>query len=82
MSKKPTLLIVVEGGVVQDVVCDQRDVFERILLVDYDTDGAESKDLFEVEQADGSTVEALVRDIAPCRPAIDLSQFDALDDAT
>lgn len=41
----PKVVIVVEGGVVQDVLCDQH---IQVLLIDYDTDGMEEPEMVPV----------------------------------
>ena len=62
MSKNPTLIIVLQGGLVQDVVSDNPAFFDKvnITVIDYDTDNAEADDTVEVEQEDGSYGEAFV----------------------
>jgi len=40
---RPTICIIMEGGVVHNVICDQADLQVRIFTVEY-TDGDESED--------------------------------------
>ena len=52
MTKKPTLVIVLEGGVIQDIVSNAPDSFDNIVVIDYDTDGADPAELTDVPQGD------------------------------
>ena len=50
----PKIVIVVDGGVVQDVLSSEP---VEVVLVDYDTDGADPADLTAVPQGDGKASE-------------------------
>ncbi len=60
--KKPTIAIILEGGVVQDVVSDEpkaaSSLIEDIIIIDYDAKGPDSN--ATVRQDDGSDAEAWV----------------------
>jgi len=71
----PTVLIVVEGGVIQDVIADKPAAVGRVLVIDYDTEGADAGDVVEVIQSGGDTSEALVSVYPVGKPEIDLAQF-------
>jgi hypothetical protein len=61
---KPSLYIVVNGGVVQGIVSDDPTTaangLERITVIDYGTEGCEEDELGLVEQADGEILSAVV----------------------
>jgi hypothetical protein len=50
------VLIALEGGIVQGTVADRPGV--DVILLDYDTEGADVADLFAIPQSDGATAEA------------------------
>ena len=58
------LAIIVEGGVVQAIISDDPKALaaaiDDILLVDYDTDGADDNETTPVDQGDGTTARAFV----------------------
>jgi hypothetical protein len=62
-ASKPTLVIVLEGGIVQSVCTDDTSLeLERIAVIDYDDDLDEA-DLSDVIQSDGSISKAWVYDM-------------------
>lgn len=71
-----------EGGVVQAVFTDRP---MDVIVLDYDTDGADPDDLFDMPQDDGSTEECLVSeypaDVMPAECARIAAALDARDDA-
>lgn len=76
-AKAPTLAVVLEGGIVQSVVSDRPseiDLFD-LLVIDYDTDGADEQDLVGVTQRNGSVVEARVYSPDIERDTIDLENI-------
>lgn len=55
------LLIVMEGGLIQSIHTNDPDWNVPIVIIDYDTEGADPEDLTPVPQDDdGTTVEAWV----------------------
>jgi hypothetical protein len=44
------IVIVMDGGLVQDILSDKEC---NVVIVDYDTDGVDEKDLTAIEQRDG-----------------------------
>src|SRR4030095_2746045 len=46
-DKTPTIIVTVEGGIVQGVIAD---LLCRVAIVDYDTEGAEEEDLRDIPQ--------------------------------
>lgn len=63
----PLLVISMEGGLVTAVCTDQPERLKdfRVVVVDYDTDDADPKDLNDVIQADGSVSEAYIGNWGP-----------------
>lgn len=58
------IYIALEGGIVQSVCTDEPDMIgKRIVLVDYDTEGADESELTCVKQPDGELVLAFVQPI-------------------
>ena len=55
-----TLVVVLEGGIVQAVIADQPDTAPDVAVVDYDTDGYEPDEQRPITQSDGSQSLALV----------------------
>lgn len=56
---RPALICVtLEGGLVQDV-CADRPISARVLVIDYDTEGADQGELVEIPQDDGTVAKAL-----------------------
>jgi hypothetical protein len=51
------IAIIMDGGIIQNILTDEE---VDITIVDYDTEDAEEKDLTEVPQNDGTSVEAFV----------------------
>ncbi len=76
MTNKPTLAIVLEGGLVQSVISDDPDSFDRVIVIDYDTDGCDYADLTNVPQSDRTETDAYVSDWTGCvaKPDIDLAE--------
>lgn len=80
----PEVSIILEGGIVQDVVtADERILGMPYRVIDYDTDGADEADLYGIPQEDGSLSDAYVGggsvslatiNLAGIKP---LSEFDA-----
>lgn len=56
------LAVIVDGGMVQQVVADGALVGVPVTIIDYDTDGA--NDLTEIDQGDGTTSAAVVENFA------------------
>lgn len=80
---KPTIAIVVEGGMVSAVVTDRPGLFADVqcLVIDYDTDGADETALTNVPQSDGTISQAYAGGQLIERAEIDLAavikQLDA-----
>lgn len=55
---KPPLVVVLEGGVVQDIVSSDPSAFGRVFVLDYDTEGSALADLKMIPQEDGSESKA------------------------
>ncbi len=55
MPIKSKLLIVIEGGIVQDIVSPDPELFRdvEVISIDYDTEGACPEDVFQIEQSEG-----------------------------
>jgi len=65
------LCVVLEGGFVQAVISnDPRLIGKKVVVVDYDTDGAEAGDLTEVAQSDGTIIEAFVHHLCVSKSEI------------
>lgn len=75
----PLVAVVIEGGMVQDIISDKPGFFDGIdfLIIDYDDESADEKDLVDVPQADGSIADALVHDRAVCSAGIDIAAVHA-----
>ena len=58
MKKKTRIVVIIEGGLVRDVLCSQRDV--EVDVVDLDTEGRDLDEVAEVEAA-AETYEAEVK---------------------
>lgn len=74
-APKPTIAIVLDGGLVQSVVSDRPEHFGGVTIkvIDYDTDGANWNDLHAVPQEDGTLEAAYVHDEEVGRVAIDIA---------
>jgi hypothetical protein len=71
----PTIAIVLEGGMVQDIVTDRPGAVGDAWVIDYDTDGADAADLTDVTQGDGREEAAAVANHgAPDAPGINLAE--------
>lgn len=51
------MVITMEGGIIQDIIADNEC---DILIVDYDTEGADTRDLTSVQQYDGKFEDAYI----------------------
>lgn len=61
-KKRPTVAVVMEGGLVQCLVSDQPEAVDcDFLIIDYDTEGSIADEIDNVEQRDGNLSEAIVR---------------------
>lgn len=78
---QPTLAIVCEGGLVQDIVSDQPGRFLgiKVMVIDYDVEGADLDRLSAVSQHDGTDADAYVTKWEVSRAEIGL---DAIRDLT
>lgn len=78
----PKVAVVLEGGLVQDIVSDRPDkVDATFMVVDYDTKHVDDdSDLFEVKQADGGVAKAFARteDVFPSGIDLDALYADLL----
>ena len=75
--RNPSLLyaaIVVKGGLIQNVLIDPSNVLE-VLVIDYDTEGHDERDLVKVKQSDGSFSSARVTDFPVEEPLIGLGRL-------
>lgn len=79
----PRLAIILEGGIVQDVVSDHPDLIklESLYVIDYDTEGADVDDLLPVPQGGGGTADAAIYQPNITRAEIDLAGMEAEEDA-
>ena len=78
----PTVAIILEGGLVQCVVSDRPDDIQpmNLMILDYDTEGADEEELLQVPQKDGSVSMATGRYEGFCQAEIDPSAvMDQLD---
>ena len=59
----PTVAVILEGGLVQSIVSDRpKDIQTmNLMVIDYDTDGADEEELLQVPQKDGSVSTATGR---------------------
>lgn len=73
---KPALAVVLQGGLVQAIVSNHPELMKgwNILVIDYDTEGAEEGEIFEVPQEDGAMAKALARFEAVEEAGIHLEQ--------
>lgn len=78
-SKGPMLCIVLEGGMVQSVVTNDLNALSdlQIMVIDYDTDGADDRDLIQVRQQDGKMAEAYGHHDTLEQSGIDLGEVAA-----
>ena len=77
-----TVAIILEGGLVQCVVSDRPDNIQpmNLMVLDYDSEGADEDELLQVPQKDGSVSTATGRYEGFCQAEIDLSAvMDQLD---
>lgn len=54
-GQKMKIVIIVEGGVVQEVLTEDK---VEVLIVDYDVDGVDDNELTSINQGDGTLVSA------------------------
>lgn len=61
ISEKPSLAIMIEGGLVQGVFSDNPLFFEGVdvLVYDYDTDGADADEMLDITYLDGEKKKAV-----------------------
>jgi len=71
-GKLPDLYVILQGGVVQEIVSDQPGAISLfgLRVIDYDVGSADDEELGEVEQSNGSVARALVSDYAIGRATI------------
>jgi hypothetical protein len=67
------VVVTVEGGVVQSVVADRPDELDVVVL-DYDTQGADEDGIEYITQPDGSKSDAVVIPIVTEHPRISLDE--------
>lgn len=82
-DKLPSLAVIMEGGLVQDIVSDMPEAVkvEAIYVIDYDTEGSDRTDMSFVRQSDGQYAIAFVHDEGIGKAKIDLAQVDMDDRA-
>lgn len=73
---KPALAVVLQGGLVQAIVSNHPELMKgwNVLVIDYDTEGAEEGEIFQVPQEDGTISKALARFEAVEEAGIHLEQ--------
>ena len=75
----PDLVIALEGGLVQAVVTDQSDLLgKEVLVIDYDTEGADPDEISLIPQEDGSIAEACTRWVPVSLASIDIENIAEL----
>ena len=75
-TTRPTLAIVLEGGLVQAIVARRADKIDLdILVIDYDIEGADDDEISLVPQGDGTFSEACVRSTSVTPAEIDLDHI-------
>jgi len=76
-KQKPTLAVVMDGGLVQAIVSDDPNAIDLadLIVIDYDTKSSDKKDLVEVPQGDGTVIEASVIHLSVTKAAIDLGSL-------
>ena len=59
----PTMAVILEGGLVQYIICDHPGNLPplKVMVLDYDSEGVDEEDLLQVPQDDGSFVRATGR---------------------
>jgi len=72
------IAIIIEGGVVQDIVSDDPKSFDQheIVLIDYDVDGSDPNELFLVPQDDGTVAEAIVNHVNISQATVNLDNIE------
>lgn len=76
------IAVILEGGLVQSVVTDRPNLLPpdlEVLVIDYDTDGADPDDLSHVPQSDGSLSAAIIHHPTLERATIALDAIRSLD---
>lgn len=79
----PVLAVILEGGMVSDIVCDRPDALPGldVVVIDYDTDGVDEDALSYVRQNDGTWSDAIVHHESVSRATIGLTDIkDALEE--
>lgn len=71
--RKPTIAVVVEGGMVTAIISDEPTQIGRVVVIDYDRDGVEDDELCPIRQDDGREELAIVRSEGVITPDIDLA---------
>jgi len=66
--------IVLKGGLIQNVLVDPSNALEA-LVIDYDTEGHDERDLVKIKQSDGSFSSAIVTDFPVEEPLIGLGRL-------
>jgi hypothetical protein len=81
--KTPTVAVILEGGLVQCIVSDRPNDIQpmNVMVLDYDTEGADEEELLQVPQKDGSVSTATGRyvgfELADIGLAAVMDQLDA-----
>jgi hypothetical protein len=73
---KPVFAVVLQGGLVQGIVLNHPALMKgwNVLVIDYDTEGAEDGEIFQVPKEDGTMAKALARIAAVEEAGIHLGQ--------
>ena len=73
---QPALAVVLQGGLVQAIVSNHPEMMKgwNVLVIDYDTEGAEAGEIFQVLQEDGTMAKAIARFEAVEEAGIDLEK--------
>ena len=76
---KPILSVIIEGGIVQALISNDpaRFPIDEVVIIDYDTEGADTADIYDVPQSDRSTVQAYVSITVFGKSGIDLGNVVA-----
>jgi hypothetical protein len=75
-DKTPPLAIVLEGGLVQDVLTANPKMFGDVVVIDYDTEGADDDEITKVPQGKGKCkdCDAIVHLPEIGKPKIDIAE--------
>lgn len=63
--RAPQVVVVVEGGVITDILCSRR---IEAVVIDYDTDGVDDADLSDIPQVTTTAKGIMARFPAVCAP--------------